>query len=184
MRRRRDGTLYAHMARANEHDALLAATAEAMVIFSGPHAYISPSWYDDRATAPTWDYVAVHCYGRARIHDPAATRENIQWLISEVEAEQPSPWTLEELERADTERMLRNIVSFEIPLDRVEGKFKLNQGEKAERTRAAIHRLEQSGPGGLPPGCGATTAIDCPQGRAPRRDGKLPCGKVSSQGPR
>jgi transcriptional regulator len=145
----RHGTLYAHMARANEHAALLEGTAEAMVIFTGPHAYISPSWYDDRATAPTWDYVAVHCYGRARIHDRAATRENIERLISEVEAELPSPWTLEELERADVERMLQNIVSFEIPLDRVEGKFKLNQGEKTERTRAAIHRLEQSGPGGL-----------------------------------
>jgi transcriptional regulator len=142
----RHGTLYAHMARANEHAALLEVTAETMVIFTGPHAYISPSWYDDRATAPTWNYVAVHCYGRARIHDLAAAQENVERLISAVEAEQPSPWTLEELERTDVERMLRNIVSFEIPLDRVEGKLKLSQGEKTERTRAAIHRLEQSGP--------------------------------------
>jgi transcriptional regulator len=139
------GTLYAHMARANEHAALLDATAEAMVIFTGPHAYISPSWYDDRTTAPTWDYLAVHCYGRARVHDLAAAQENIERLISVVEAEQPSPWTLAELERTDVERMLRNIVSFEIPPERVEGKFKLNQGERTERTRAAIHRLEQSG---------------------------------------
>jgi transcriptional regulator len=143
------GTLYAHMARANEHATLLEGTAEAMVIFTGPHAYISPSWYDDRATAPTWDYVAVHCYGRARIHDLAATRENVERLIAVVEAEQPSPWTLAELERNDVERMLRNIVSFEIPLDRVEAKFKLNQGERTKRTRAAIHQLEQSGPRGL-----------------------------------
>lgn len=145
----RHGTLYSHMARANGHAALLEAAAEAMVIFTGAHAYISPSWYDDRATAPTWDYVAVHCYGRARIHGLAAAQENVERLISAVEAEQPSPWTLEELERTDVEGMLRNIVSFEIPLDRVEGKFKLNQGEKTERTRAAIHRLEQSGPNEL-----------------------------------
>jgi transcriptional regulator len=138
------GTLYAHMARANQHAAALGAS-EVMVIFSGAHAYVSPSWYEDRATAPTWDYLAVHCYGRARIHDLAAAEENIRRLIGVVEAEQRLPWTLEELERSDVERMLRNIVSFEIPVDRVEAKFKLNQGEKPERTRAAIERLEQSG---------------------------------------
>src|ERR1043165_1601683 len=67
-----DGVLFAHMARANPHAAVL-ARAESLVIFTGPHAYISPSWYTDRATAPTWDYVAVHCYGTALLHDPVAT---------------------------------------------------------------------------------------------------------------
>jgi transcriptional regulator len=141
----RYGTLYAHMARANEHAAALESPAPALVVFIGVHAYISPSWYEDRATAPTWDYVAAHCYGHARIHDLVGAEENLRRLIAVVEAEQQSPWTMEELERSDVERMLRNIVSFEIPLDRVDGKFKLNQGEKPKRTRTAIERLDQSG---------------------------------------
>lgn len=139
------GTLYAHMARANAHGAVLARGEECLVIFTGPHAYISPSWYVDRATAPTWDYVAVHCYGPAAIHDRDDARRNIERLVATVEAGRPQPWSLADLEAAEIDAMLANIVSFEIPLTRVEGKFKLNQGEKPDRTRAAIAQLERQG---------------------------------------
>jgi transcriptional regulator len=139
------GTLYAHMARANVHGDVLARGEECMVIFTGPHAYISPSWYVDRATAPTWDYVAVHCHGPAIIHAPDDARRNIERLVATVEAGRPHPWSLADLHPAEIDAMLANIVSFEIPLTRIEGKFKLNQGEKPERTGAAIARLEEQG---------------------------------------
>src|SRR5690349_7987686 len=76
------GTLMAHMARANPQSAAIGSDDEALVVFSGPHAYISPSWYEDRATAPTWDYIAVHCYGRSRRHSEAETLQNIARLVS------------------------------------------------------------------------------------------------------
>ncbi|HET7433649.1 MAG TPA: FMN-binding negative transcriptional regulator [Thermoanaerobaculia bacterium] len=143
------GTLFAHMARANAHAAVLAEGGESLVIFQGPHGYISPSWYADRATAPTWDYVAVHCYGTPVIHAGDEAEENIRRLLTAVESGADEPWSMNELPRAEVEAMLKNIVSFEIPLTRVEAKFKLNRGERADRTRTAAERLETSGNGEL-----------------------------------
>lgn len=142
------GTLYAHMARANEQSAVIDG-AEALVIFTGPHAYISPSWYADRATAPTWDYVAVHCYGIPRIHSEDETIRNIERLIAVVEADRPQPWSMKELSDEEVRDLLRNVVSFEIPVSRIDAKFKLNRGEQRERTAAAVAELERQGDGEL-----------------------------------
>jgi transcriptional regulator len=139
-----DGVLYAHMARANQQSETVDA-GEALVMFQGPHAYISPSWYEDRATAPTWDYIAVHCYGTPRVHSSEETIRNIERLIAVVEAPQARPWSLNELSEQEVSSLLRNVVSFEIPVTRMEAKFKLNQGEKTERTAAAIGELERRG---------------------------------------
>ena len=136
-------TLYAHMARANPQSNML--DGEALVIFLGPHGYISPSWYADRATAPTWDYVAVHCYGRIRVHDGAETRRNIERLVERMEKGRQDRWSIDALSEASVSALLANVVSFEIRVERMEGKFKLNQGEKPERTRAAIAQLERNG---------------------------------------
>lgn len=143
------GTLYAHMARANEQSAVIGYGSEVLVMFTGPHAYISPSWYADRATAPTWDYVAVHCYGIPRVHDEDESIRNIERLIGVVEAGRPQPWSMKELSDDETRALIRNVVSFEIPLSRIEAKFKLNQGEKRDRTAAAVAQLEQQGDGAL-----------------------------------
>ena len=140
-------TLYAHMARANPQSAMLGG--EVLVIFQGPHAYISPSWYEDRATAPTWNYVAVHCYGRVRLHDRDETRRNIERLIAVVEAGRPAPWSLSDLTEDDVEELLRNVVSFEMAVERMEGKFKLSQGDRPEHHRAAITELEREGSAAL-----------------------------------
>jgi transcriptional regulator len=139
------GTLLAHMARANPQSAAIGAEGEALVIFAGPHAYISPSWYEDRATAPTWDYISVHCYGPTRRHTDEEALQNIQRLVGVMEHASPAPWSVDELDPDDVRTMVRNVVSFEIPISRIEGKFKLNQGEKPERTRTAIEQLEGQG---------------------------------------
>ncbi len=135
------GTLYAHMARANPQSAMLGG--EALVIFLGAHGYISPAWYDDRATAPTWDYVAVHCYGTPVVHTGDDVRRNIERLIARIEGSEG--WSIGELSDDSVRALLQNVVSFEIPLARIEGKFKLNQGEKPERNRAAVAELERQG---------------------------------------
>lgn len=139
------GTLLAHMARANPQSAAIGAVQEALVIFHGPHAYISPSWYEDRATAPTWDYVAVHCYGTPRRHSDEEARRNIERLIGIVEQPSRLPWSITELTPDAIRTLLQNVVSFEIPISRIEGKFKVNQGDKPERIGAAIAMLEQQG---------------------------------------
>jgi transcriptional regulator len=139
------GTLLAHMARANPQSAVIGTDAELLVMFLGPHAYISPSWYEDRATAPTWDYVAVHCHGRSRRHSDEEALQNIERLVNLVEQPSPKRWSIDDLTPADVQALLRNVVSFEIPVTRMEGKFKLNQGDKPERIAAAISQLEQQG---------------------------------------
>jgi transcriptional regulator len=144
-RRGHHGTLFAHMARANPQSSAISNADEALVIFTGPHAYISPSWYVDRATAPTWDYVAVHCYGQIRQHTEEEALANIQRLLEVVEAARFNKWTMSELDAGETAALLRNIVSFEITVERLEGKFKLNQGEKLDRTKAAVVELERQG---------------------------------------
>jgi len=139
------GTLLAHMARANPQSAEIGSEEGALVTFLGPHGYISPSWYADRATAPTWDYVAVHCYGRTRLHSDDEALQNIERLVATMEAPPPKGWSVADLSADEVQRLIRNVVSFEMPLSRIEGKFKLNQGEKPERTRAAVARLEEQG---------------------------------------
>jgi transcriptional regulator len=143
------GTLLAHMARANPQSAAIGMDAEALVMFLGPHGYISPSWYEDRATAPTWNYVAVHCYGRTIRHSAEETLRNIERLIGVVEASSPRPWSTADLSEEEVNALLQNVVSFEIPVTRIEGKFKLSQGEKTGRNLAAISRLEEQGDGAL-----------------------------------
>lgn len=139
------GTLLAHMAAANPQSATIGAEGEALVMFLGPHGYISPSWYEDRATAPTWDYVAVHCYGRTRRHSDREALQNIERLVAIVEAPSRTPWSIADLSPEAVRALLRNVVSFEIEISRIEGKFKLNQGETPERNEAAIAELEQQG---------------------------------------
>src|SRR5215212_4029781 len=114
-------TLFAHMARANPQSAML--SGEALVVFLGPHAYISPSWYADRACAPTWDYVAVHCYGTVRVHSGDEARRNIERLIERMEGARPDRWSMGDLAEDDVRSLLANVVSFEIAVSRMEGKF-------------------------------------------------------------
>jgi transcriptional regulator len=134
------GTLLGHMARANVqwHEA---ADREMLAIFSGPHAYVSPTWYQAPQTVPTWNYVAVHAYGRLEIiANQAQTEALLQRTIEIYEASQPKPWRL--AESADyVERLLRQIVGFRIPISRLEGKWKLNQNRPPIERERVIAKL-------------------------------------------
>lgn len=138
------GALLGHMARANPHWQDLAAGAEVLVMFQGAHAYVSPAWYEPNAMAvPTWNFSAVHAYGRARILSETELENTLRQLTDEHEKSLPLPWQLE-LTQAMRERMLTAIVGFEITLNRIEGKFKLSQNRSAQDQRNVIEKLSHS----------------------------------------
>lgn len=126
------GTLYGHFARANPHWRALADGQEALVIFNGPEAYVSPSWYPAKAehgkVVPTWNYVAVHAYGRAELFDDAERLLTLVGRLSDQhEAGRAQPWAVSDAPRDYIDGMLRAIVGFALPIQRLEGKWKLGQ---------------------------------------------------------
>lgn len=132
-----NGTLIAHMARANPQWRHFAAQKPAMAVFSGPHAYVSPAWYATHPSVPTWNYVAVHAYGLPRIVDERGAVKDILWrLVDANERANGTDWRMGGLTDAYLDSMMRAIVAFEIPVDRLEGKAKLTQNRDAtDRTR-------------------------------------------------
>ncbi len=139
------GTLLAHMARANPHAELLRSGSECLVIFSGPQGYVSPYNYPDRSSPPSWNYSAVHCYGHARVLHEDMTLDAISRLVSVMERSHSAAWNLGDLPIGEPERLAQNVVAFEIPVERVEAKFKMSQGEKPQNIVASIRELEASG---------------------------------------
>ncbi len=141
------GTLYAHVARANPHGSLLGA--EALVVFSGPHAYVSPTWFSDRtANVPTWNYSAVHCYGV-----PLAVGENeldlLRQMTERYESQRPNGWTVDELKPQIREMVPRAIVPIRMEITRIEGKAKLSQNKPREERQRVIDGLRADGEGEL-----------------------------------
>jgi len=140
------GVLRAHMARGNAQWRLLDEAKEVLVIFQGPHSYVSPSWYrDDVAeSVPTWNYAAVHAYGRPRlIEDSKELLRILQESVAENEAQFAKPWHLEMPEES-LQKKLRAIIGFEIEITRLEGKFKLSQNRSAADQQRVITALGEA----------------------------------------
>jgi transcriptional regulator len=134
------GRLLGHMARANpqwKH-----VEGEVLAVFPGPHAYVSPSWYEEGGTVPTWNYVAVHAHGT--FHVVEGREELLEILrrsVSVYEGPRPEPWPFD-ASAPHVETMLKMIVGFRIEITRLEGKWKLNQNHPAERRRRVVRALE------------------------------------------
>jgi transcriptional regulator len=138
------GTLIAHLARANQQWSAFAEEAEALVIFQGPHTYISPSWYETHPSVPTWNYMAIHAYGTPRlIEDEGRVRAALRALVDEHEQEFEVPWTMD-LPEEYLRKMLRGIVAFEMPITKLEGKLKLSQNRSAHDQERVIAALAES----------------------------------------
>ncbi|AMV40912.1 FMN-binding negative transcriptional regulator [Planctomyces sp. SH-PL62] len=119
------GTLIGHMARANPQWRDVAG--DALVIFSGPHAYVSPTWYETPGTVPTWNYATVHAYGALQLVEGRDELHDILTRTTSVyERRMPEPWSYD-VDDPDIDKMLRAIVGFRIEITRLEGKMKLNQ---------------------------------------------------------
>lgn len=137
--------LVAHMARANPHWQSFADGKPQLVVFPGPHSYISPSWYSSDKVVPTWNYTAAHAYGiPVLIEDPDAVYAGQKRLVDHYEAEFDTPWRMEAVDEDFINGMLRSIVSFEIPIDRIECKFKLSQNREADDRAGVVRALEGS----------------------------------------
>ena len=136
--------LLGHVARSNEHWRALEGADEVLAIFHGPHAYVSPTWYAQHPSVPTWNYAVVHAHGKARLTDEAELHDVVTRLSSKYEAGNAQPWRLSEQPPAYVSGMLQNIVGFEIAVERLEGKFKLSQNRPAEIPRV-VDALERAG---------------------------------------
>ena len=127
-----NGTLYGHFAKANPQWKELQNGAEALVIFAGADAYVSPGFYPSKAehgkVVPTWNYVAVHAYGSAEVFtDADRLRSLVSALTDRHEAGRAQPWKVADAPADYIDGMLRAIVGFAVPIQRLEGKRKLSQ---------------------------------------------------------
>ncbi len=141
------GTLRAHMARANPAWRAFDGTSDALVIFLGPHGYISPDWYTSPSQVPTWNYVALHAYGMARALDDAATVHLLDALSARHESAlaPKAPWTSAKLAPEYFAKLRGAIIGFEIELSRIEGKAKLSQNKTATDIEGAVAALNARG---------------------------------------
>jgi transcriptional regulator len=132
--------LTGHWARPNPQWQTIAAQ-RVLFILHGPHAYISPRWYTDPASnVPTWDYATAHLYGQVRlVREPAALERIVAALAAAYEAGAEQPWRL--AESGASEPQLRGIVGFELVVDEIQIKFKLNQNHSAANVEGAIAAL-------------------------------------------
>ncbi len=137
------GQLIGHFAKANPQSQT-AQHQKMLTIFHGPHTYISPTWYQSSNTVPTWNYLAVHVYGTyCVIDDPEELKDVIERYVTFYEASQPDPWSLQNIDPDFTNQLLKAIVGFRINIERIEGKFKLNQNQSIERQQKVVNVLKQ-----------------------------------------
>lgn len=135
--------LRGHVAKANPHWRHLESNPNCLVIFHGPHAYISPTNYLTKENVPTWNYGAVHAYGNARTYSaPEDLLSMLNDLIPTFEASYEQQW--ESLSEAYRARMLNHIVGFEIAVTKLEAKMKLSQNRTREEQQHVIDSLSHA----------------------------------------
>ncbi|MEX0738962.1 MAG: FMN-binding negative transcriptional regulator [Pseudohongiella sp.] len=136
------GYLHCHLARSNPVWQRLQKGAQVLAVFQGPDAYVSPSWYQTKAetgrVVPTWNYLAVHAEGSARIiQDPAWLQQHLRQLTDQHESKMESPWSVDDAPAEYTERLVKAIVGVEIEIETLTGKLKASQNQP-ERNRAGV----------------------------------------------
>lgn len=144
------GTLRGHLARANGQWSSFDPGVEALAIFQGPQAFVSPSWYPTKAetgkVVPTWNYAVVHAYGQLRIvQDHDWLRLHVTELTNQHEAERKEPWQVSDAPVAFTEALLGAIVGVELQITRLIGKGKLSQNRSEADREGVIAGLEADG---------------------------------------
>lgn len=131
--------LEGHMARANPHWKLFDGRS-ALAIFHGPHAYVSPSWYESSPNVPTWNYIAVHVYGKPVLREDAESEALLQRTLATYDP----GLELDDAGQEYFRKIMPGVVSFQIPIERIQGKFKLNQNKQQADRDKVISILEAS----------------------------------------
>lgn len=139
-----------HLARANPHWQAIGPGSPALVVVTGPEAYVSPGYYPSKAehgrVVPTWNYSAVQLRGRASVHEDAAwLRDQVERLTDTMEADRPSAWSVSDAPDQFVEQQLRAIVGVEIAVESVAGKAKLSQNRTAEDRAGVVAGLRSTG---------------------------------------
>ncbi|MDR7371974.1 FMN-binding negative transcriptional regulator [Flavobacterium aquidurense] len=134
--------LQGHISKLNPQAEGFAENDQVLAVFTGPHSYISSSWYDHE-NVPTWNYIAVHVYGRIKIVDEEATIEQLKKLVDKYEANSENPVRVENLS-AKTMREARGIIGFEIEIDEIQATKKLSQNRDDHNYKNIISELEKT----------------------------------------
>lgn len=140
---REEGFLYGHFARQNPQWKDIVGQ-NVLVIFQGPHCYISPSWYETNQAVPTWNYVAIHVYGKLEIvEEEKDVFDSLVDMVNKYE-KPDSSYHLENVDESFIKGMSKGIVGFKIQFNKIEGKAKLSQNHPTERQELIIKQLENS----------------------------------------
>lgn len=144
------GTLRGHVARANPLWRQTEGHAEVLAVFQGPHGYVTPSWYASKAqhgkVVPTWNYAVVHAHGPLIVHDDAEwLRGLVTRLTVSQESHRAQPWQVTDAPLDYIDTMLKAIVGIEIPIARLQGKWKMSQNRLAQDREGVIAALTASG---------------------------------------
>jgi transcriptional regulator len=147
VRREASGLVIAgHVSRANTHWTIMDGRTDSIVIFQGPHHYVSPSWYVDSPAVPTWNYGVVHAHGKPlATQDRTFTEKVLAELIERYESGRAAPWSLEKVPPDYYNQLLAGIVGFQMEVVKVEAKFKLGQNRRPADQAGTIAGLEREG---------------------------------------
>jgi len=144
------GTLRGHLSRANSQWRDSLPGVSALAIFHGPEAYITPSWYPTKdetgRVVPTWNYIVVHAYGPLRtFEDRCLLEQHVRTLTNLQEAALPHPWSVDNAPAEFFQSQLNAIIGIEIPITRLEGKWKVSQNRSAPDRAGVVKGLQASG---------------------------------------
>jgi transcriptional regulator len=134
--------LMGHISKGNEQKYTLADGAKVLVIFAGPHAYISPRWYAEM-NVPTWNYISVHVYGTVKIVEGEALKAALTRLVDNYEQSLPRPVILEEIPEKTFHENFRGIVGFEIEIEDIQAAYKLSQNRDVISHQQVIDQLDK-----------------------------------------
>ena len=138
-----ENALYGHFARPNEQWKDI-EYQQVLVVFQGPHCYISPSWYETTMAVPTWNYVSIHLYGKMEIvEDQKVIFDSLNDMVKKYESPD-SPYNLIDVDSSFIEGMSKGIVAFKIKITKIEAKAKLSQNHPVERQELIIKNLENT----------------------------------------
>jgi transcriptional regulator len=140
------GVLKGHISRANPQWRDLVPTVDALAIFTGHQHYITPTWYpgtkEHGKEVPTWNYVVVHAYGLLKvIQDEHWLLTNVEKLTNIHEAASPSPWKVSDAPQNFIKSQLKGIVGLELPVQRLEGKWKVSQNRTEQERKGVVDGL-------------------------------------------
>ena len=136
--------LIGHISKANKQWKEFDKNKEVLVIFSGPHAYISPSWYDHE-NVPTWNYLAVHVYGKIHIIEGDILKKQLSKLVGKYESGMDKPVSVDSMSKEFVEKEMRGIVGFEIEITDIQAALKLSQNKDDKNYERIINGLDQKG---------------------------------------